>query len=368
MSQPASQAQHITMSGGGAYSLATKGAADVINLAVDLVLNAVEAMKLPPELPVFQMLDMGCADGGTSLGMIGKVIERVEKTCPDAVFNIIYTDQPRNDFNALVQMIHGLGPFESYLERFQNVRPLFSASSFYLPICPPNSVNLGFSATAMHWLRQKPCDLENHVHMVGATGDALVKFAEQGKRDWERILLNRSKELVSGGRLVLVNFGRDEEGRYLGNTFGVNMFDTFNEIWNEFLENGRISREEYVRMTLPQYYNTVEEFSAPLTDPASPVYQSGLRLVDVHTRIVPCPFAEEFKTHGNVKRFANAYIPTIRSWNQSIFLGALDESRPLEERQELIESYYGTYHQRVLDAPEGHGMDYVHAYLIVEKI
>ena len=368
MSQPASQAQHITMSGGGTYSLATKGAADVINLAADLVLNAVEAMKLPPELPVFQMLDMGCADGGTSLGMIGKVIERVEKTCPDAVFNIIYTDQPRNDFNALVQMIHGLGPFESYLERFQNVRPLFSASSFYLPICPPNSVNLGFSATAMHWLRQKPCDLENHVHMVGATGDALVKFAEQGKRDWERILLNRSKELVSGGRLVLVNFGRDEEGRYLGNTFGVNMFDTFNEIWNEFLENGRISREEYVRMTLPQYYNTVEEFSAPLTDPASPVYQSGLRLVDVHTRIVPCPFAEEFKTHGNVKRFANAYIPTIRSWNQSIFLGALDESRPLEERQELIESYYGTYHQRVLDAPEGHGMDYVHAYLIVEKI
>ena len=287
MARQTSAAQHITMSGGGAYSLATKGAGDVITLAADLVLNAVEAMKLPPELPVFQMLDMGCADGGTSLGMIGKVIERVEKTCPDAVFNIIYTDQPRNDFNALVQMIHGLGPFESYLERFQNVRPLFSASSFYLPICPPNSVNLGFSATAMHWLRQKPCDLENHVHMVGATGDALVKFAEQGKRDWERILLNRSKELVSGGRLVLVNFGRDEEGRYLGNTFGVNMFDTFNEIWNEFLENGRISREEYVRMTLPQYYNTVEEFSAPLTDPASPVYQSGLRLVDVHTRIVP---------------------------------------------------------------------------------
>ena len=340
----------------------------MINLAADLVLNAVEAMKLPPELPVFQMLDMGCADGGTSLGMIGKVIERVEETCPDAVFNIIYTDQPRNDFNALVQMIHGLGPFESYLERFRNVCPLFSASSFYLPICPPNSVNLGFSATAMHWLRQKPCDLENHVHMVGATGDALVKFAEQGKRDWERILLNRSKELVSGGRLVLVNFGRDEEGRYLGNTFGVNMFDTFNEIWNEFLENGRISREEYVRMTLPQYYNTVEEFSAPLTDPASPVYQSGLRLVDVHTRIVPCPFAEEFKTHGNVKRFANAYIPTIRSWNQSIFLGALDESRPLAERQELIKSYYGAYHQRVLKAPDAHRMDYVHAYLTIEKI
>ena len=368
MSQQTSQAQNITMSGGGAYSLATKGAADVINLATDLVLEAVDAMKLRPDLPGFRMTDMGCADGGTSLGMVGKVIERVGERCPDAAFNIIYTDQPRNDFNALVQIIHGLGPFDSYLERFRNVQPMFSASSFYLPICPPNSLNLGFSATAMHWLRQKPCDLDHHVHMVGATGDALAQFAEQGKRDWETILLHRSKELVSGGRLVLVNFGKDEEGRYLGNTFGVNMFDTFNEIWQEFLEDGRISREEYGRMTLPQYYNTVEEFSAPLTDPASPVYQSGLRLVDLHTRIVPCPFAEDFKTHGDERRFADEYIPTIRSWNQSIFLGALDESRPLEARQELIESYYGTYHQRVLDHPEGHGMDYVHAYLTVAKV
>ena len=125
MSQQTSQAQNITMSGGGTYSLATKGAADVINLATDLVLSAVDNMTLPADLPVFRMTDMGCADGGTSLGMIRRVIERVGEPCPQAVFNIIYTDQPRNDFNALVQMIHGLGPFESYLERFRNVCPMF---------------------------------------------------------------------------------------------------------------------------------------------------------------------------------------------------------------------------------------------------
>ena len=368
MSQQASQQQNITMSEGGAYSLATKGAADVINLASDLVLNAVEDMKLPSDLSVFRMTDMGCADGGTSLGMIAKVINLVGQTCPETSFNIIYTDQPRNDFNALVQIIHGLGPFESYLERFRNVHPMFSASSFYLPICPPNSLNLGFSATAMHWLSRKPCDLSDHVHMVGATGDEFVRFAEQGKRDWEKILLNRSKELVPGGRLVLVNFGRDEEGRYLGNTFGVNMFDTFNEIWKEFMEGGRISRGEYQGMTLPQYYNTVEEFTQPLKDPANPVYLSGLRLVDIHTKIVPCPFAEDFKMHGDRERFADEYIPTIRSWNQSIFMGALDESRPIKERQELIENYYDTYRQKVIKDPKGHRMDYVHAYMTIKKI
>ena len=54
------------------------------------------------------------------------------------------------------------------------------------------------------------------------------------------------------------------------------MFDTFNEIWKEFLEHGRITEEEYLRMTLPQYYNTVEEFSHPLVEVDHPVYHSGL--------------------------------------------------------------------------------------------
>ena len=69
-----------------------------------------------------------------------------------------------------------------------------------------------------------------------------------------------------GARLVLVNFCRDEAGRYLGNTGGVNMFDTFNQIWRDFVAAGRITEAEYKNMTLPQYYNTVEEFSRPLTD------------------------------------------------------------------------------------------------------
>ena len=356
------------MSSGGTYSLATRGAEDVINTASPLVMNAFSEMNIHSDQKDFTFSDMGCADGGTSLKMIGEFIKFLRIKNSQTSIRIIYTDQPKNDYNGLVQTVLGLGHFQSYLENHENVYPLFSANSFYNQILPDNSLNFGFSATAMHWLSRKPCDLSNHVHMVGATGDELVRFAKQGKRDWEKILLNRSKELVSGGRLVLVNFGRDEEGRYLGNTFGVNMFETFNEIWKEFMEGGRISRGEYQRMTLPQYYNTVEEFTQPLTDPTSPVYLSGLRMVDIHTNIVPCPFAEEFKRHGDRERFADEYIPTIRSWNQSIFMGALDESRPIKERQELIENYYDTYRQKVIKDPKGHGMDYVHAYMTIKKI
>ncbi len=79
--------------------------------------------------------------------------------------------------------------------------------------------------------------------MVGAKGKEQEIFSEFGKQNWETILLHRSQELKSGCRMVLVNFVIDVEGQYLGNTSGINMIDTFNEIWKEFLESGRITEE-----------------------------------------------------------------------------------------------------------------------------
>jgi len=121
-------------------------------------------------------------------------------------------------------------------------------------------------------------------------------------------------------------------------------------------------------MTLPQYYNSVEEFSAPLQNANSSVHKAGLRLVDIKTAVVPCPFAQDFQKHKDAEKFASAYIPTIRSWNESIFLGALSDKRAETERHEIIENYYSMYQRQVANAPDTHGMGYVHAYMTMEKI
>ena len=368
MAKPStSQADNITMAGGGLYSLATKGAKDVIDKATPRVIAAVDQLVLNSETEKFIMADMGCADGGTSLSMVESVLKHVKGIASNVELNIVYVDQPRNDFNALVSIISGQTDFKSYLESVSDVFPMFSGTSFYQQAIPSSTLDLGFSATAMHWLSKKPCEISDHVHMVGASGEELKQFKAQGKADWERILRHRAKELKSGGKLVLVNFCRDEQGCYLGNTVGANMFDIFNEIWQEFLAADRIKQSEYKAMTLPQYYNTVEEFSAPLLDPQNPCYQLGLRLESIETATVPCPFAEEFKQHKDVELFADGLIPTIRSWNESIFFAGLDSSRGLPERQQIIHDYYDSYRQRVLDQPEEHGMGYVHAYMTISK-
>ena len=359
--------QNITMSTGGAYSLATRGAQDVINAAIPMVEEALLKMDLEQKKN-FSFADMGCADGGTSLQMISQLITTLRSNNPNIEVKVHYTDQPNNDYNGLIQTVLGLGHFPSYLETHKRVYPLFSANTFYNQILPDSSLDFGFSATAMHWLSKKPCNLSNHVHMVGAEGEEYLCFSEQGKKDWETILLHRARELRSGGQLVFLNFCRDKKGKYLGNTTGVNMFFNFAQIWQDFMEQGLIREDEYQKMTLPQYYNTVEEFSAPLKNVENPVYQAGLRLKQIETHITACPFAEAFKEHQDAQRFAEEYIPTIRSWNESIFFGALDQERALEDREQIIQDYYQTYQNQVMASPEMHRMDYVHAFTVIEKI
>jgi hypothetical protein len=146
------------------------------------------------------------------------------------------------------------------------------------------------------------------------------------------------------------------------------MFATFNRLWRERLAEGRISEAEYRAITLPQYYKTLAEFTRPLTDPADPVHQAGLRLEQAETRIVPCPFAAEFRRQGDAAVFAKSYIPTLRSWTESSFFAGLAAGRPMEERRRMIDDYYAAYETEVRERPEGHGMDYVHAYLTIARV
>ena len=102
-------------------------------------------------------------------------------------------------------------------------------------------------------------------------------------------------------------------------------------------------------MTFAQYYKTVDEFTQPLSCPTSPVYRAGLRLEQCETRVVPCPFAAEFRPHGDAGRFAREYIPTLRSWTESTFFAALSPNRALEERQAIVDRYYDAYEALVRD-------------------
>ena len=90
------------------------------------------------------------------------------------------------------------GP-KSYFLDFPNVFVTACGTNFYSQCLPPQSLNLIFSSTAMHWLREKPCDVTGALHHTMITvPEEKEKFRSQAAKDWEMQLLARAKELASG--------------------------------------------------------------------------------------------------------------------------------------------------------------------------
>ncbi len=358
----------ISMKGGGYYSKNTQGAKHVIDRAGVHILDNLSEMDVLDSDRPFSIVDYGAADGGTSLDLITQVVERVRGRSPTRPITVTYTDLPHNDFSSLFQMLHAPNDSQpTYLQRFDDVYAVGAGTTFYQQIVPDKSVDIGFSATAMHWLSRLPGPIDDHVHAVGASGGQWQTFCDQALDDWQTILVNRARELVSGGLLVMANFCIDEQGRYLGNTGGANMFDTFNELWKELADDGVITNSEYQATAFPQFYKTIEQFSAPFEDTEGPVVKAGLRLEAAYTGVTPCPYRAEFDQTGDPIAFADAYVPTLRSWSEIVFMGGLDASRPVAERRAIVDQFYTNYNARVRAQPQQHAMDYVHTYIVAVK-
>tara|TARA_Y100001960_G_C14714887_1_gene849076 strand:+ start:118 stop:1257 length:1140 start_codon:yes stop_codon:yes gene_type:complete len=366
-------ARTIAMKGGGYYSQRTRGAKDVIDNASEMLVEAADAIAPPDNRQTIVLADFGAADGGTSESALRKCVERIRMRFSDVQIQVSYTDLPGNDFSALFKNLLGFGslPANTYLTDIEGVYVNACGIGFHRQLLPDASLDIGFSATAMHYISEKPCPIENHVHMVGASNDTRAAYAIQAERNWEDLLVARANELRAGGRLVMLNFGIDEEGRYLGNTGGVNMFDTFASLWVQLRDEGVISRDEFVNTAFPQYYRTVEEFCAPFKEETSQVFQAGLRLVSARTGIVKCPYRKAYDDSDgtmSAREFARSYVPTLRSWSEAVFLSGLDDARPLDQRHQIVDEFYKRYEDRVASNPDGHAMDYVHCYLAVRKV
>ena len=367
-----STASTVAMKGGGYYSESTRGAKDVIDKASTLLFDAVDQITEPQNQQAVQIADMGSADGGTSKETVYNLVAKLRERWPERQIVVTYTDLPSNDYSQLFKNMAGMTdtPEFTYAKDFDDVFVHGSGTSFHQQILPDDTLNIGFSATAMHWISDRPCMIGNHVHMVGSEGETRDKFAVQAAKDWEGILLARAAELAVGGRFVFMNFCIDEEGRYLGNTGGVNMFNTFHQLWEDMRDAGQITDQEYKNATFPQFYRTEEQFTAPMKDLNSPVYKAGLRVASSFTGVVDCPYQRKFNDSSEMSNrdYAVSLIPTMRSWSETVFKTALSDERSEEEKAQLVDAFYQNYEDLVAEDPTGHAMDYVHCYMVVEKV
>ena len=108
MSDRPAQSKYVAMKGGGYYSLTTTGAKHVIDNAIPLLQRAIAGIDIASDHSPFVITDMGCADGGTSANLVHAAVAAVRARAPQRPIQLVYTDQPRNDFNALFRIAHGI--------------------------------------------------------------------------------------------------------------------------------------------------------------------------------------------------------------------------------------------------------------------
>ena len=110
---------------------------------------------------------------------------------------------------------------------------------------------------------------------------------------------------MPGGRFICLNFGIDNEGRYLGNTGGHHMFDNFDRHWRALRDEGIITDIEYEKATFAQYYRDLDEFRAPFDNPDSSVSKAKRASMRVRQRGARAPRAATGRASPGGVRDAN---------------------------------------------------------------
>lgn len=362
--------------GSGLYSTATRGCFDVMGQLTPLVLEAVDKALHARRLEArsgrpFRIADFGTADAGTSMRLVREMVAAVREAEPNAAVEIVYEDQPGNDWASVFKRTQGAISTQGATEGLSDLDNCFifaSGTSFYRSCLPAHSVDVAFSSTAMHWLTDLPTAIPDALHSA-CTNDPAAKaaFAARAAADWQTILAARARELRPGGSLVMANFATDEAGQFLGRTHRMkySMHHMFCEIWR-----GLVTPEEFEATNFPNEYRSLEACVAPF-GPDGKASFHGLQLASAQTNVVACPFLNSYLDGSSglsAERHALEYIPTTRTWSNSTFLSGLDRRKRSERECEgLVDQLFTDYAAAVAMDPTQHGMDYVHSYLSFEK-
>ena len=340
------------------YSEQTAGAKLCIDLASDWGAECISDLKVNESVFI---MDYGAADGGTATEFWGKIIEEIQTKNKYSEITLIGNDLYSNDNQALINNL------SIQSKNNELVKTFLCAGSFYDQLVPNGFIDFGFSATAMHWLNKKVDKLNDHTHVLASSNQiAKNDFLKQALIDWNQILEIRANELKIGGKLLTVNLSRDNQNRYLGNNGGktVNVHDEIHSIWKELLDEKLITKSEYQRGTIQNFYKSPEEFISPLINNDSAAYKKGLRLIKERTVYVDCPYKKKWKENKNTENFATGLMETIRSWSRHSFVSALDK----DNNADPVDILFNRLTKRISLDPENWSLDYVEHHLMLEKV
>jgi cyclopropane-fatty-acyl-phospholipid synthase len=349
------------MKGAGYYDQHSTTQMSSIQALQDWVDDAVAVLPLPaPDRPV-TVLDLGSSEGGNAIRLMSAIAKGLRQRTGHPL-QTVYSDLASNNFNQLFANLEGARRADLFPE---GVYPSAVGGSFYGPLLPPGTVHLAVSFNAIHWLDRLPavplpeCTAYRRPHPprpgLAVPPEATEAFRRQAEQDLVRFLECRARELVPGGKLLLVSPGDTDQA-----CIADGIVDLLNDACRDLIAAGRLGPEQWERFTMPCYWRTVEELLAPLEREDSPV-RDAFAVGRAEALETPAPFVAAFQRGGDVAAYAEAYTGFLRAVSEPVARAAFDQP---QGESLTLESLYERVRARLLAEPER----YLFRYILVAAL
>jgi hypothetical protein len=221
--------------------------------------EAARNVAIPRAPQPIAIADYGAATGYNSLLPISAAIAAIRKrTRSDHAILVAHTDVPGNDFTTLFSTLSD--DQDSYLKKDSATYASVVGRSFYTQILPSDSIALGWTSWAIHWLRKVPMPIPDHIEISYSTNEeARRAYARQAAEDWHDFIAFRGRELAPGGQIVVLTVGLKPDGR----SGFTPAYDAIMTALSRFVAEGFITADEMRRMSIPSTGRDEAAFRAP---------------------------------------------------------------------------------------------------------
>lgn len=285
--------------------------------ATKLFEEAARIVAIPRAPQPIAIADYGAATGYNSLLPISAAIAAIRKrTRSDHAILVAHTDVPGNDFTALFSTLSD--DQDSYLKKDPTTYASVVGRSFYTQILPSDSIALGWSSWAVHWLRKVPMPIPDHVEISYSTdSEARRAYHRQAAEDWRDFVAFRGRELAPGGRMVVLTVGLKPDG-----TSGFEaVFDAVMAALTQFVDDGLITADEFRRMSLPSTGRDEAAIRAPF-HPSGRF--EGLEIERVEIVNGEDRFWSQFRSDKDERAFGSNWAEFLRTSMFPMLAAAVD--------------------------------------------
>lgn len=327
------------------YTASSRLQAAGLRSAIALFEEAARTVPLPRPPQPIAIADYGAATGYNSLLPIGAAIAILrERTRPDHAILVAHTDVAANDFSALFSTVSE--DQDSYLKKDSATFASAVGRSFYQQILPSDSIVLGWSSWAVHWLSRVPTPIPDHVQISYSSDEqARRAYARQAAEDWHEFVAFRGRELAPGGRVVVLTVGLEPDG---GSGFRA-VFDAIVTVLRQLVDDGLITADEARRMSIPSMGRDEKDFRAPFA-PAGRF--EGLSIEHLELFNAEDRFWAQYRTDSDATAFGANWAAFLRGSIFPTLAAALDGGAADPRATQFVERLQAGVAALLAAAPE----------------